>query len=100
MKAAADCKKQLKKELKELNKRKIQAMAEIKAQEEMEDEEEERLRASGVDVTMNGVKDDDVQPKGLEEKDAGFVENDEESEVEDAQVVMKVKVKVPAKNPP
>jgi hypothetical protein len=94
---AADCKEQLKKELKELNERKIQAMAEIKAQEEMEDEEEERLRASGVDVTMNGVKDDDVQPKGLEEKDAGFVENDEESEAEDAQVVMKVKVKVPAK---
>ena len=72
-------------------------MAEIEAQEEMEDEEEEHLRASGVDVTMDGVEDDDVQPKGLEEKDADFVENDEESEVEDAQVVMKAKVKVPAK---
>ena len=97
VKVAADCKEQLKKELKELNERKIQAMAEIEAQEEMEDEEEERLRASGVDVTMDGVEDDDVQPKGLEEKDADFVENDEESEAEDAQVVMKAKVKVPAK---
>jgi len=97
VKAAADRKEQLKQELKELNERKIQAMAEIEAQEEMEDEEEERLRASGVDVTMDGVEDDDVQPKGLEEKDADFVENDEESEAEDAQVVMKAKVKVPAK---
>jgi N-acetylglucosamine-6-phosphate deacetylase len=69
--AAADHKEQLKKELKELNERKIQAMAEIEAQEEMEDEEEECLRVSGVDVTMHGVEDDDVQPKSLEEKD-GF----------------------------
>jgi hypothetical protein len=97
VKAAADRKEQLKKELKKLNERKIQAMAEIEAQEEIEDEEEEHLRASGVDVTMNGVEDDDIQPKGLEEKDAGFVENDEESEAEDVQVVMKAKAKVPAK---
>jgi len=98
VKAAADCKEQLKKELEELNKRKIQAMAEIEAQEEMEDEEEERLRGSGIDVTMDGVEDDsDVQPKGLEEEDAGFVEDDKESEVEDAQMLMKAKAKAPAK---
>jgi hypothetical protein len=97
VKAAADRKEQLKKELKELNERKIQAMAEIEAQEEMEDEEEERLRASGIDVTMDGVEDDDVQPKDLEEEDAGFVEDDEESEAEDVQVLMKAKAKAPAK---
>ena len=91
MKVAADCKEQLKKELKELNKQKIQAMAEIEAQEEMEDEEEEHLRASGVDVTMDGVEDDDAQ------EDAGFVEDDEESKAEDAQVLMEAKVNVSAK---
>jgi hypothetical protein len=97
VKAAADRKEQLKKELKELNKRKIQAMAEIEAQEEMEDEEEERWRASGIDVIMDGVEDDDIQPKGLEEENAAFVEDNEESKVEDAQVLMKAKVKAPAK---
>jgi hypothetical protein len=97
VKAAADRKEQLKNELKELNERKIQAMAEIEAQEEMEDEEEERLRASGVDVTMDGVEDDGVQPTDLEEEDADFVEDDEESEVEDAEVPMKAKAKAPAK---
>ena len=91
VKAAADRKEQLKKELKELNERKIQAMAEIEAQEEMEDEEEERLRARGIDVTMDGVEDDDIQ------EDAGFVEDDEESKAEDAQVLMEAKVNVPAK---
>ena len=99
MKVAADRKEQLKKELKELNERKLQAMAEIKAQEEMEDEEEECWRASGIDAIMNGVKDDDIQPKGLEEENAAFVEDNEESKVEDAQVLMKAKVKAPAKKP-
>jgi len=63
----------------------------------MEDEKEEHLRESGVHVTMDGVKDDNIQPKGMEEEDAGFVEDDKESEVEDAQVLMKAKVKAPAK---
>lgn len=58
------------------------------------------MRASGVDVIMDsdGVEDnDDVQPKGLEEEDAGFVEDDEESEAEDVQVLVKAKAKAPAK---
>jgi hypothetical protein len=96
VKAAADRKEQLEKELKELNERKIQAMAEIEAQEEME-HEEEHLRASGVDVIIDGVEDDDIQPNGLEEEDAGFVEDNEESEAEDPQALMKAKVKAPAK---
>jgi hypothetical protein len=97
VKAAADHKEQLKKELKELNERKIQAMAEIEAQEEMEDEEEECWRASGVDVIMDGVEVNGIRPKGLEEENTAFVEDNEESKVEDAQVLMKAKVKVPAK---
>ena len=95
VKAAATRKAQLEQELEKLNEQKIQAMAEMDAQEELEDEEEEHLRATHIANTtsMDGVDDIDEVSSGEEQESLGtdFVNDSEGSEK------VQTATKVPAK---
>jgi hypothetical protein len=91
--AAAQCKAQLQEELKELNKQKIQAMAEMDVPEELEDEQEECLRTSHVAnaTSMDGVDDIDIGPSNKEKKnpESDFIVNSEGSQEEVIQALKK-----------
>jgi len=98
VKAAAARKAQLQEELKELNERKIQAMAEMDVQEELEDEEEERQRTSHVANTasMDGVDDIEEFSDGNQENPSSdFVADSEESQ--DQEEVVRAIMRAPAK---
>lgn len=95
VKAAAAHKAQLEQELEKLNEQKIQAMAEMDTQEELEDEEEECLRATYITNTtsMNRVDDINEVSLGEEQESPGTdsVDNSEGSEK------VQTATKVPAK---
>ncbi|KAH9991214.1 hypothetical protein BJV74DRAFT_884899 [Russula compacta] len=80
-------KAQLQKELEELNKQNIETLAEMDAEEEFEDAEEELLRTTGNSVpdptSMDWVDDADVKCSGKEQENlnSDVVEGSEESKV-------------------
>jgi hypothetical protein len=92
VKAAAARKAQLELELKELNEQKVQAMAEMDAQEELKDEEEERTRTSAANTTsMDEVDDINEESSGKERENgrSDFV-GDGEGSQEEGQLTTKV----------
>ncbi|KAI0003880.1 hypothetical protein BJV74DRAFT_793473, partial [Russula compacta] len=89
---------ELQEELKELNKRKIQAMAEMDVQEELEDEEDECLRATHISNTasMDGVDDiEEFSDKDQENHRSEVASNAEESQ--DSEEVVQAIMRAPAK---